>query len=76
MKNDLMKKVGELLDMAGVDENTVKAVTEKLADEIIAIAESKALKKTLREGIEKEYQKMLCFSIICGIIDYMNSKST
>ena len=25
---------------------------------------------------EKEYQKMLCFSIICGIIDYMNSKST
>ena len=32
--------------------------TEKLADEIIAIAESKALKKTLHEGIEKEYQKI------------------
>ncbi len=32
--------------------------TEKLADEIIAIAESVALKKTLREGIEKEYQKI------------------
>lgn len=24
---------------------------------------------------EKEYQKMLCFSIICGIIEYMNEKT-
>ena len=32
--------------------------TEKLADEIIAISKSQALKKTLKEGIEKEYCKI------------------
>ena len=32
--------------------------------------------KEAKKLSEKEYQKMLCFSIICGIIDYMNSKST
>ena len=32
--------------------------TEKLADEIIAITESKALKKTLKNGIEQEYRKI------------------
>ena len=32
--------------------------TEKLANEIIAIAESKALKKTLEEGIKKEYRRI------------------
>lgn len=32
--------------------------TEKLANEIIAIAESKALKKTLEEGIKKEYHRI------------------
>ena len=31
---------------------------EKLADEIIAIAESKALRKTLKDGVEKEYRKI------------------
>ncbi|MBQ3440770.1 glycosyltransferase family 4 protein [Candidatus Saccharibacteria bacterium] len=32
--------------------------TEKLADEIIAITESKALKKMLKNGIEQEYRKI------------------
>ena len=32
--------------------------TEKLADEIIAIVESKALKKTLQDGISREYCKI------------------
>ena len=32
--------------------------TEKLADEIIAISKSAALKKTLKDGIEKEYCKI------------------
>ena len=31
---------------------------EKLADEILAIASSKALSKTLKDGIEKEYRKI------------------
>ena len=37
MKNDLMKKVGELLDLAGVDQEVVKSVTEKLADEDVVL---------------------------------------
>lgn len=31
---------------------------EKLADEIVAIAKSRALRKTLRDGVLKEYQKI------------------
>ena len=33
MANDLMKKVGELLDLAGLDKEVVKSVTEKLIEE-------------------------------------------
>ena len=33
MANDLMKKVGELLDLAGLDQEVIKSVTEKLIDE-------------------------------------------
>lgn len=32
--------------------------TEKLADEIIAVAESKALRKTLQDGVKQEYRKI------------------
>ena len=46
--------------------------TEKLADEIIAIAESKALKKTLREGIEKEYMKISWGDIAKHVIEVYN----
>lgn len=46
--------------------------TEKLADEIIAIAESKALKKTLREGTEKEYQKISWNDVAKKIIRVYN----
>ena len=37
MANELMKKVGELLEMAGLDQEVVKSVTEKLADEEIEL---------------------------------------
>lgn len=37
MKNDLMQKVGELLDLAGLDNDVIKAVTEKLADENVVL---------------------------------------
>jgi hypothetical protein len=37
MKNDLMKKVGELLDLAGLDQEVIKSVTEKLADEDVVL---------------------------------------
>ena len=30
MANELMQKVGELLELAGVDQETIKSVTEKL----------------------------------------------
>ena len=35
-----MKKVGELLDMAGLDKEVVKSVTEKLADEEVSEADA------------------------------------
>lgn len=46
--------------------------TEKLADEIIAIAESKALKKALREGIEKEYMKISWSDIAKRVLQVYN----
>ena len=36
MRNDSMKKVGELLEMAGIDKEIVKSITEKLADETVS----------------------------------------
>ena len=39
MTNDLMKKVGELLELGGLSEETVKAVTEKLAAEKVELVE-------------------------------------
>ena len=33
MANELMQKVGELLGKAGLDEEVIKSITEKLADE-------------------------------------------
>ena len=37
MKKDLMTKVGELLDLAGLDKEVIKSVTEKLADEDVVL---------------------------------------
>ena len=37
MKNDLMQKVGELLDLAVLDQEVIKSVTEKLADENVVL---------------------------------------
>ena len=37
MRNELMQKVGELLDLAGLDEEVIKSVTEKLADENVVL---------------------------------------
>ena len=45
MKNDLMKKVGELLDLAGLDKEVIKSVTEKLADEDVVLEGEKEMQE-------------------------------
>ena len=45
MKNDLMKKVGELLDLAGLDQEVIKSVTEKLADENVVLEGEEAMRE-------------------------------
>ena len=37
MANDTMKKVQELLEMAGLDKDVIKSVTEKLEDDEVAV---------------------------------------
>ena len=37
MASELMQKVGELLELAGVDNEVIKSVTEKLTDENVVL---------------------------------------
>ena len=51
MKKDLMTKVGELLDLAGLDKEVIKSVTEKLADEDVVLeGEEKMQEEKLEEA--------------------------
>ena len=53
MANELMQKVGELLGMAGVDEEIIKSVTEKLADEKDEIQEGETMKKEEKVEVQE-----------------------
>ena len=48
MANELMQKVGELLDMAGLDKEVIKSVTEKL--EVEKVEESADVKHDIKGG--------------------------
>ena len=53
MASELMQKVGELLGMAGVDEEIIKSVTEKLADEKDEIQEGETMKKEEKVEVQE-----------------------
>ena len=52
MANELMQKVGELLGIAGVDEEIIKSVTEKLSDENVVLEEESIKHEEAGRGTE------------------------
>ena len=57
MANDVMKKVDELLKLAGLDEEVVKSITEKLADEKVKLELGKEDEKKEDEVEDTEDKK-------------------
>ena len=57
MANDLMKKVGELLDLAGLDKEVVKSVTEKLIEEKVQFTSEDEAQEDANGGDEVKAEK-------------------
>lgn len=57
MANDLMKKVGELLDLAGLDKEVIKSVTEKLIDEKVQFTSEDETEEDKNGGDEVKAEK-------------------
>ena len=57
MANDLMKKVGELLDLAGLDQEVIKSVTEKLIDEKVQFTSEDETEEDKNGGDEVKAEK-------------------
>ena len=57
MANDLMKKVGELLDLAGLDKEVVKSVTEKLIEEKVQFTSEDETEEDKNGGDEVKAEK-------------------